>query len=266
MAATRPSLGFRLLPGALLVSLVAFFPAAAVTGYVIFMKDGTRIEARDKPTVSGKRLLFLNKVGSPQSIPLEDWDREKTEKANKEGFGNAYVLETHEEKVIPPPADKTPNLSEYIKNHKKNEMDLDSSAGKAAESARDKGGLMRIVPPGKAAPQEPPTTLDPQTNDVFARAFEQAGIRGARITPIPSGVRVQSVTDNEQQIFQALAAASRGLKESRAYGRPVTKVDLWLVTSNADSAGHFQILPEDADALLNNRITPAKFFVENVIF
>jgi hypothetical protein len=266
MAQTRAPFRFSLLLATLLVCLAASLPAAAVTGYVIYTKDGHRIEARDKPTVSGKRLLFLTKTGSPQSIALEEFDEVGTEKANRAGLGGAYVLDTPDQKVLPAPAARTPSLSEYIKIHKKNEMDPDSDAGKATEAAREKGGLVKLAPPGKVALPEPPATLDPQTNDVFSRAFEQAGLRGARVTPTTSGVRVQAVTETEQQIFLALAATARGLKESRAYGRTVDKVDLWLVTSNGDSAGHFQIAAEDANALLNNRITPAKFFVTNVIF
>ena len=262
MAPMRVSLRLPLLCGALALCLVWLRPAAAATGYVIFTKDGSRIEALEKPTVSGKNLRFLSKLGASQLIALDMVDKERTEKANMDGLGGAYVLDTPDQKTILPPVDKTPSLSQYIKEHKKNELGAATEAGRPAESPQ--GGP--VVKFSKAEPSEVPLTLDPQTNDVFMRAFDQASLRGARLSPIPSGVRVQAVTETEQQIFWALGAVAKGLKESRAYGRPVDKVDLWMVTASGDPAGHFTMSAEDADALLNNRITPAKYFVANVIF
>ncbi len=257
MAPARVSLRLPLLCGVLALSFVSVRPAEAVTGYVIYTKDGSRIEAREKPTVVGKSLRFLSKLGASQLIALDEVDKERTEKANQEGLGGAYVLDTPDQKTIQAPVDKTPSLSQYIKAHKKNEMAGD---GRAAEAAPD--GLGK----SKAVPVETPVALDQKTNDVFMQAFDHASLRGARITPIPSGVRVQAVTETEQQIFWALGAVAKGLKESRAYGRPVEKVDLWMVTSSGDPAGHFMMSAEEADALLNNRVTPAKYFVANVIF
>ena len=259
MAPRRVSPRLPLLCGALALCLVSLRPAAADTGYVIYTKDGSRIEAREKPTVVGKMLLFMNKIGAQQSIALREFDKERTEKANQDGLGGAYVLDTPDQKTIPPPAGKTPSLSQYIKEHKKNELGV-RGPDRSTEAVPD--GPVK----SKAMPAETPMTLDPQTNDVFMRAFDQASLRGARLSPIPSGVRVQAVTETEQQIFWALGAVAKGLKESRAYGRQVDKVDLWMVTSSGDPAGHFTISAEDADALLNNRITPAKYFVANVIF
>jgi hypothetical protein len=262
MVPRRASLRLPLFCGLLAVCLVPLHPADATTGYVIYTKDGSRIEALEKPTVSGKMLKFLSKLGASQSIALDIVDKERTEKANQDGLGGIYVLDTPDQKVIPPPVNKTPSLSQYIREHKKSELGAEATTSRPVESPQ--GGPQ--VKFSKGGPAETPLTLDPQTNDVFMRAFDQASLRGARLTPIPAGVRVQAVTETEQQIFWALSAVAKGLKESRAYGRPVDKVDLWMVTSSGDPAGHFTMSAEDADALLNNRITPAKYFVANVIF
>ncbi|HSB35544.1 MAG TPA: hypothetical protein VLH41_01635, partial [Thermoanaerobaculia bacterium] len=103
---------------ALAAALLAAPPAAAE--FVIYTKDGARIVAREKPTAQGNRLLFRTPLGTQQSIALADFDEERTEKANKEGLGGAYVLsDTPDTKVIPAPADKKPSLSEYIRQNKK---------------------------------------------------------------------------------------------------------------------------------------------------
>ncbi len=38
------------------------------------------------------------------------------------------------------------------------------------------------------------------------------------------------------------------------------------MTSGGENAGKFDMSPDDADAILNGKITPAKYFVAAVIF
>jgi len=239
--------------GAASVALALAAPAAA---YVIYLKDGTRIEARERPALQGKKLLFLTPLGTPQSVAVADWDEERTEKANRDGLGNAYQLEepTADRRAIPSPQSSKPSLSEYIKTHRKNELPEKQEA-RAAEGARV---------PEREEPIAVP--LDPQVNEIFSRALDGSNLRGARLVAIPGGLTVQATTENEQQVFWALAAIARGLKESRAHGRAIEKVDLRLATSAGENAGQFLMSPDDAEALLNGRISPAKYFLQYVIF
>ena len=83
-----------------------------------------------------------------------------------------------------------------------------------------------------------------------------AGVMGGE----NSGIR----EDTETVVFGALVGTARGLKESRTAGRLVEKVELYMLTSAGENAGKFIILPEDAEALLNGTVPPAKFFVAHV--
>ena len=240
--------------GALGLGLAFALPAAA---YVIYTKDGNRIEAKDKPTVQGKNLLFLTPLGTPQSIATSEWDQERTEKTNRGGLGNAYQLDepTSDRRAIPNPTNLKPSLSDYIKTHKKNEP-VERSAKPSEDGTEKASALVETVP----------LPLDPQINEVFSRALDGSNLRGARLVGIAGGVRVQATTENEQQVFWALAAVARGLKESRAHGRAIEKVDLYLATSSGENAGHFVMSPDEAESLLNGRISPAKYFIANVLF
>jgi hypothetical protein len=91
-------------------------------------------------------------------------------------------------------------------------------------------------------------------------------VKGVKLGTLPSALRVQAVTDTEQQVFLALMASARGLKESRAAGKLLDKVEVVLATANGEAAARFDVSPDDADALLNGRISPAKYFVTRVIF
>jgi hypothetical protein len=250
-----------------LLGLVLGLAGTASATYVIITKDGKRIEARDKPVVQGKRLLYSNPLGTPQSIALDEWDQERSEKANKEGLGNAYLLDdpSASRSSLPDPGSKKPSLSEYIREHGRK---MDASRPEVPQ-----GDLVKVRPPegesraAHAAASEPAAVImDPQIIEAFMRALDGSSIKGVRLTQIASGVRIQATTETEQQVFLGLVACARGLKESRAAGKPLDKAELVFATSSGEAAARFDISPNDAENLLNGRVTPARYFASNVIF
>ena len=252
----------------LLALALGWAGTAAAATYVIFTKDGKRIEAREKPVLQGKRLTFLTPLGSPQSIAVEEFDQEKSDKVNKEGLGNAYLLDDPggSRSSLPVPEEKKPSLSEYIKQH-----------GRKMDSNRPdppQGDFVKVVPEARAAIRAAAAAaadpaaivMDPQITEAFMRAMDGSSVKGVKLTQIPSGVRVSATTETEQQVFLALVACARALKESRAAGKPLDKAEVAFTTSTGESAARFDLSPNDADNLLTGRVTPARFFVANVIF
>ena len=252
---------------ALVLALALGWAGTATATYVIYTKDGKRIEAQEKPVVKGKRLTFLTPLGSPQSIAIDEFDQERSDKVNKEGLGNAYPLDdpNGSRSSLPNPEAKKPSLSEYIKQHGKKDMDStrpDAKQGELVKPMRSEGE--RAV---RAAVAEPPViVMDPQITEAFMRAMDGSSVKGVKLTQIPSGVRVTATTETEQQVFLALVACARGLKESRAAGKPLDKAEVAFTTSTGETAARFDLSPNDADNLLTGRVTPSRFFVSSVIF
>lgn len=242
--------------------ILILLPAALLASdYVIYTKDGQRIPAREKPVVQGNRLVFRTPLGAQQSMALADYDETRTLKANQEGLGSAYVLgEPAETKVVPDTAAKKPSLSDYIKQNKKI---MKAPASEAAPADADTGARLSAA---LKASEAGGAGMDLQMMNAFNDAFESAGIRGVRLVSIPQGVRLQVITETEQQVFGAISAAARGLKQARALGKSLDKVDMYLATSAGEAAGRFEISPEDAEALVTGRITASRFFVDSVIF
>jgi hypothetical protein len=255
----------RLLPALALVAAV-FSAMPADATYVIYTRDGARIEAREKPVIQGRRLVYLTPLGTSQTIALDEWDQVRSEKANREGFGGAYVLDDPggRTSTLPNPEAKKPSLSDYIKKH-----------GRQPDSGRPEPRVGELVTERETrAPRESagrageagPVVLDPVVSDAFMRALDGSNVKGVKLGNLPSALRVAAVTDSEQQVFLALMASARGMKESRAAGKPLEKVEVVLATASGESAARFDVTPDDADALLNGRISPAKYFVTRVIF
>ncbi|KAA0255363.1 hypothetical protein FBQ97_04390 [Acidobacteria bacterium ACD] len=243
---------------------LVFLPAARALAYVIVLKDGTRIVAREKPNVQGKSWVFVVPSGNRQSIPISEVDMEKTEKVNAAGTGDAYELDQNAT-TIQQTSDTTrkPSISEYIKTTKKTDIGPESVPTPATASQGASRPSGAIQEPSTAAVVE---GVDPAVSDAFVRAFAGASLRGARLTPMPKGVRVQAITDTEQQVFASLGAVARGLKEARALGKPLDRAEIVLGTSSGENAGKFLMNAEDADALLNGRTSAARYFVANVVF
>ncbi len=256
----------RLLP-ALGLALAAFAALPAEATYVIYTRDGARIEAREKPAVIGRRLVYLTPLGTSQTIALDEWDQARSEKANREGFGGAYVLDdpngSANTSALPNPEAKRPSLSDYIKKNGR-KLDPDRPEPRVGELVTERE--TRAPRSSAKAVEAAPVVLDPVVSDAFMRALDGSNVKGVKLGNLPSALRVAAVTDSEQQVFLALMASARGLKESRAAGKPLEKVEVVLATTSGESAARFDVTPDDADALLNGRIAPAKYFVSRVIF
>jgi hypothetical protein len=256
--------GHRMIRNVLIVAL-ALLASAPAYAYVIIMTDGTRLVAKEKPTIQGDRVIFLTSLGTAQSIPLAEFDQKKTDEVNRLGTGDAYVLPDGPDDGRTVSLSKKASLSEFIKTHKATKITFGAEPTPVPEPAGKRGA--REAPQEKLATGELSSQgVDPRFNDAFLRALESSGIRGPRLSPLPHGLKVQALTDNEQQVFAAIGAVARGMKESRAAGRPLDKAELYLGTSAGDPAGHFEMTPDDAEALLNGKVGVAKYYVANVIF
>ena len=258
------------------VALAAFLLAAGeASAFVIFLKDGSRIEAKEKPAVQGNKWIFVISSGNRQSILASEVDEKKTEEFNGLGIGDSYLLNEEKGRTLSQGSAKKPTLSEYIRTNKKSDLSTRVVAG--GEPA-DKGAAAPASPaaiatapraagaPPAAAPASQSVALDSVVSEAFTRALEGAGVRGARVAPLGSGLRIQAIAETEPQVFAAIGAAARGLKESRASGRNLDKVELNLASASGENAGRFLISPTDAEALLNGKISAARYFVANVIF
>lgn len=115
--------------------------ASSLFIYVIVLKDGTRIEAKEKPAQKGKLFIYQTPLGASQSIPSSEIDQQKTEEVNKEGLGGAYTLDAGK------PAPPTPRPTKSI----------------GAVAGSSKGGELGVKATPAAAPTPIPTPKPKKT-------------------------------------------------------------------------------------------------------
>ena len=243
--------------------------AGEASAYVIFLKDGSRIEAKEKPEVRGDKWIFVISSGNRQSLLAKEIDEKRTEEFNNLGLGDAYLLSEEKGKTLQQGSARKPTLSEYIKTNKKAEIKAGSPVTPETGEKGEKSLPTLAAQSRPAAVTVAPAStvqLDSVISEAFTRALEGAGVRGARVTPAGAGLRIQAIAETEGQVFAAIGASARGLKESRASGRALDNLELFLASATGENAGRFHLTPADAEALLNGKVSAAKYFVANVIF
>lgn len=240
---------------------------SSATQYSIFLKDHKDpVFARKKPELRDGFYHFQDLAGNYQKIKASEVDEAKTKKVNEEGLGGTYTLPGQGVTLQTLPAPKpTGSMLGEIARQRRGEIKNPSAVFDPAPPTPEamerftQASTVKTPETGKSAVPSP-------LNDAFMRALETAGVRNASLTPLPNGIKVQASTDTEQQVFSAIGAAARALKEVRTQGQSVDRVDLALTTSGGENAGRFLLTVDDAESLLNGKISAAKYFLASVQF
>jgi hypothetical protein len=231
----------------LLVLLLAAAPAALA--YNIVLKDGSILFAREKYTVKANKAIITLQNGNVVSYALEQIDVPATEKYNKENPGNVIALETGDAKTLPVPQTSTAPTTTLQDVIRKKKMTLGAPAPK-----KEQGDA------GTSAFQ----AVEPAVDQAFHRIFDGASINQYRLAAYRGKVRLLATANTEEAVFNTLAAAARVLADLANHGKEV-QVEIVLTTSGGDSAGSFEMNPEQARQIVNGNITAADYFLRNVI-
>lgn len=262
-----------------LALLLAALPASA---YTIYLKDGSRIIARDKYTVRGDQAFFVLQNGTSTTIALAEIDVPRSERANEANLGTAVVIEGGETRDVPTPVEPEvqPSLGDLARERPAVRPPATRPPATrpparlpdegAPPSAGEAGAAFGRTPAGYpdllAAPRRPYPNLDLVAT--LKNYFNGQGIDGAQVF---QGSReglpmVEITTASEASVFRALAVAASALITLREQGRSLDAIELFLATASRERAGQFLLTPELARSLLDKEVDVATFYVENVQF
>ena len=77
----------------LLAAAVLLLFAGQASAYTIFLKDGSRVQAREKYRVAGDKAIIVLPSGSMTELPLARIDVARTERGNATDYGSATVVD-----------------------------------------------------------------------------------------------------------------------------------------------------------------------------
>lgn len=236
-----------------LLLLAAFaFGAAGALAYSVKLKDGSIIFARAKYEVKGNKAIITLQNGTVTQIDLAAIDIPGTDQYNKDNPGNVIAIQQGESKEINVPALKAPptvSLQEVIRQRR---MRL------GAPPARSPQG--ETAGSGETSWQ----SVDPAVEGAFRKVLDGAAITQYRLASYRGKVRLLATANSEEAVFSLLSASARAMADLSEKGRPAA-VEIVMTTPTGESAGSFEMTPDQARQLVNGSISVADYFVRNVI-
>ena len=257
-------------PRRTVIALFAWLALLAVPGwsYTIYLKDGSKLIAKEKYTVRGDKAIIHLEGGAETMLPLGEIDAPRTEAANKSNIGTAVVIEDGKAQDLErnnAPAPRKATLQDLIQS-RGNQPGGDTTAVAA--------------PPTRRARNE---STNQAGSDVVGRAplrnVEVAGkireylfgrgISSVEVLQGSSSLRPMLVypTSTEGQVFKAIASSASALIHVRDKSPgDVDSFEILCRAPDGGNAGRFVMSPAQAQDLLANRIDLPTYYVKYVIF
>lgn len=257
----------RLLP---ILSLALVLIASSAGAFTIYLKDGSKIAARQEYEIQGEKAIIILQNGTRTSIDASEIDVERTREANRANLGSALVIEDGRvtELSSNPPAPKRETLADLIA-----ERDL----GPSAQTVGPRGSAPRGTPrraDEEAVPADLRTVQRRPFGDLEVAAEVQRQFRAQGVEQIliyqgsqPRFLLLDVVTNSEAAVFRTLEVAASCLQHIRSQNpEAVGAFELVLATAEREPAGQFLITPEAAAELAEQRVETSAFFIDRVRF
>ncbi len=267
----RTSRSLRLLALIGLIGLLGLqgLAALAASGYIVYLKDGHTIAAKEKYRVDRDKAIITLLNGTQSFIPLSQIDVVKTDQANRDGYGSAVVLPGAPQDVTPTPkAAKDRTLADLIKSREAAPRELPTS--RRDKNAPMPGRLMKTragFNDLSTLPQKPYPQAEVSTE--LQQAFHSQGFEEVEIYEGTQGDRplLAITTNSEGSVFKALSTAANALLRVRdLYPNKVGALELLMTMPSRERAGQFVLTPDQASELAARKTDLSAFFLRNVQF
>jgi hypothetical protein len=252
----------------LAAAVLLFLVANAGYGYVVYLKDGSRLEVKGKYEVQGENAILTMPSGTKTSLKLSEIDIERTDEANQDNYGDALVLERGEVKQLsnePVEAPEKPTLSDMAQQGVQPHLRRPAARPKprAPVTARTREASSDLMD----APRDSYPDLEAASE--ARQIFHGQGIDDVKVFAgtAPTRMLLEFTTNSEASVFRALetsAVALLQLQEKGAGG--VQALELVMVTERRTRGGSFVMTPELATELATKQIEVPQFFLRYVRF
>jgi hypothetical protein len=243
-----------------LFAAAAFLAAHAfAASYWVVLRDGTRYQAKAKPTINGTRATIQMQSGGTLVVDASLIDPAKSEEMTRLGGGQILALERATSGTTAAPT-TTSSLGSQIRLRK-----LPTQPQAAAAAPQQANAIAATPSTGGEAP--------PEVIEKFIRAFESAGVFEHKINSISkSAIHCELTADSEDKVFNVLSAAAFLVVHNAGVpGTQLDMVEIFMKTTTGGSSGRFQMTQADAQALYAGGIGPDRpklqdYFIRKVIY
>ena len=235
---------------------VGLLASQAFALYVIVLRNGSRVVAKEKYQVKGATAVFTTKIGTVTSLPLSQVDVAATEKLNALNLGDAQTLDwvDNDQQAKPTPT-PTPPVA---------------GVGKIKPGiAKTEGFAARPTPtPGIMFHEN--HYRDAKVEEAFEQGLESYHLYLNRTSAgtQPAYLFIEIQVNGQPETLRALQAVCTTYKvlADKAPDRLPERVEVQMLNESGREAGVFRLSIADATELVSGKVTPESFFVQHVIF
>lgn len=260
-------------PRPAILALIALFLAASVLagpGYVVVLKGGKTIAAKEKYRIEKGRAIITLPNGTETFVPADQIDVARTDEVNRTGHGTAVILPGEPQELNPAaaaaPREKT--LKDLIAAREAAPRDLpvnrrDKTDISSSKLIKTRAGFNDLA----TLPRR--TFTHAEVISELQLFFRDQGVEDVQIYQGTQGDRplLEVTTNSEGSVFKALTTAANALLHVRdVHPGRVAVFELLLTTPARERAGQFLLTPEMATDLVSKKVDVTSFFVGNVQF
>lgn len=255
---------------AALAAVVVLALATAAGAYTIYLKDGSKIIAKEKYEIRGSKAFITLPSGTRTVLDASEIDVARTDKANGADYGTAMVLEGGEVKemteIEPAPRQKT--LADLMAERPSGPRNL---PGVRRRNVGDEGVAIPLTEAGYpdllSLPPRPFEDLDIAAE--IKQIFHGQGIDLVEVYQgsVKGRPLLNVTTNSEASVFRSLAVAASALLRLRErYSSRIDSLELVMTTPTRERAGQFEITPEMARQLISREVDVQTFYLAHLQF
>lgn len=261
----------RCFPLAVLALALALLASPLLAEYVIYLKDGSTVVAREKYTVKDGRAIITLPNGTQTFVKASEIDVPRTDRVNRDGNPGGVVALPGDPRPISPPVDpakKEKTLKDLIANREAAPRELPANRRNKEEAAPGRVGRTKA---GFTDFSTLARNSYPHLEVVSAlqQFFREQGIEPVEIYEGTQGDRplLELSTNSEASVFKALTTAANALIHIRdLHPQRVAAFEILMTTPSRERAGQFVLTPQMAEDLVAKRVEVSSFFLQNVQF
>lgn len=239
--------------------IVSVATVSSASGYVVILKNGSKIPCREPMRVEGPNAILTLATGTVASYPIDLVDVVETQRYNTQGFGDALLIEelSLTGTPIPTPTPKR-SLGQFAT--------ID-----AGNRDPELGSTFVPTPtPTPGIKLQTEAYHDDRVGQAFHKIFDD---RNLLIYRTSAGTRptyffVQAVTDNQREVFNALEIVTEAYALIHKLQPDIAPeaVELQMIQTSGKAAGTFRLTPGMASELADGNTPIEQFYVNYVIF
>jgi len=252
---------FRII-GLVAACLLLIVALAGAEGYVVILKNGHKLRCKEPMYIDGPNAIITLATGTITSYPLQLVDLVETERYNQLGLGDALIID---ELTIEGEAMATPTPPKSLAQY------TDLSGGEKVAGQPTLGSTTEpTATPTPGIKLQSTQYHDERIDQAFSKIFDEKELLLYKTSQgtQPEYYYVQTVTDSEREVFQALEVVAEAYALIVQIHEEVAPeaVELQMIQTSGKPAGTFRLTPDLARELATGEVPTQTFYIKHVIF